>query len=284
MKIRDIMSSPVYVVEPEETVARARNLMLRHHIGRLVIMGQDNLVGIVTKKDLGHRLKQAEPQWRRRPIDHIPINIVMTPDPITIFPEATPGQAAEIMLENDVSGLPVVGRNGLVGIITKWDLIRYFSSLGLPLKVSDLPLEPVVTVHRHHTIHHIIFELRRQEADRAVVVEGNDMPVGIITFSNLAFTELRNQTGALPGKDVKLARKSTAAGQKQYRSVWDVPLVAEDIMSHPLITIQEGEPATRAARVMVEERINGLPAVTADSRLLGMITGDIIIRELLEVK
>lgn len=158
MKIKEIMSSPVYVVSPEENVARARNLMLRHKIGRLVIIENNKPIGIVTKKDISRRLNQAEPQWRRRPIDHIPIRKVMSESLITIFPDATPRQLAELMRENNISGLPVVNsKNEVTGIVTKWDLIKYFSEQPLEFKVSDLNIIPALTVHRHHTISHILY-------------------------------------------------------------------------------------------------------------------------------
>jgi CBS domain-containing protein len=280
MKIREIMSSPVYVVSPDETVARARKLMLRHRIGRLVIVEGNKPIGIVTKKDISRRLDQAEPQWRRRPIDHIPIKYVMTGSLITIFPDATPGQLAELMVENNISGLPVVNnRNEVVGMVTKWDLIRYFSEQPLELKVRDLKIEPALTIHRHHTISHILYELEANSTDRAVVLEDSGKPVGIITSTNLTFTEMMGKTGDLPRKEIKMTRKESYAGKKQYRYVRDVPLVAEDIMSSPLITVKNDDLATYAAGIMVRERINGLPVI--DNSILGILTGDNVIRSIL---
>lgn len=201
MKIKDIMSAPVYVVSPDENVARARNLMLRHKIGRLVIIENNKPIGIVTKKDITRRLNQAEPQWRRRPIDDIPVRKVMTESLITIFPDATPRQLAELMSENNIGGLPVVNnKEDVIGIVTKWDLIKYFSELELDFKVKDLNIDPALTVHRHHTISHIIHELQANSMDRAIVLEDNDMPVGIITNSNLTFTEMKDKIGGLPRK------------------------------------------------------------------------------------
>ncbi len=274
------MSSPVYVVSPDETVARARNLMLRHKIGRLVIVENNKPIGIVTKKDISRRLDQAEPQWRRRPIDHIPVRKVMTESLITIFPDATPAQLAALMIENNISGLPVVNsKNEIIGITTKWDMIRYFSELNLDLKVKDLTTEPALTVHRHHTISHILYELETNSTDRAVVLEDNDKPVGIITDSNLTFTTMIGKTGDLPQKEIKMTRKDSYAGRKQYRYVKDVPLIAEDIMSCPLITVKGDDPATEAARIMVSERINGLPVL--GNGVMGILTGDNIIKAIL---
>lgn len=283
MKIKDIMSSPVYVVTPDETVARARNLMLRHKIGRLVIIENNKPIGIVTKKDISRRLNQAEPQWRRRPIDHIPVRKVMTESLITIFPDATPRQLAELMSENNIGGLPVANnKDEVIGIVTKWDLIRYFSELDIDLKVKDLKIEPALTVHRHHTISHILHELDVNSMDRAVVLEDNDMPVGIITSSNLTFTEMKNKTGGLPQKEIKMTRKESAAGKKQYRYVNEVPLVAEDIMSCPLVTVKSDDLATYAAGIMVGEKINGLPVM--GNGIMGILTGDNIVKAIMTME
>ena len=280
MKIKEIMSSPVYVVSPDENVARARNLMMRHKIGKLVIVENNKPIGIVTKKDMSRRLDQAEPQWRRRPIDNIPIRNIMTESLITIFPDATPKQLAELMSENDISGLPVVNnKKEIIGIVTKWDLIRYFSELDLDMKVKDMNIIPALKVHRHHTISHIIYELEANSTDRAVVFEDNDKAVGIITNSNLAFTEMKSKTGGLPEKDIKMTRKESYAGRKQYRYIQNVPLVAEDIMSCPLISVKSDDLATDAARIMVKERINGLPVF--GNGILGILTGDNIVRSIL---
>ena len=280
MKIKDIMSAPVYVVSPDETVARARNLMLRHKIGRLVIIEDNKPIGMVTKKDIVKRLNQAEPQWRRRPIDDIPVRKVMTESLITIFPDATPRQLAELMTENNIGGLPVVNnKDEVIGIATKWDLIRYFSGLELDLKVKDMNIEPALTVHRHHTISHIIHELQANSIDRAIVLEDNDKPVGIITNSNLTFTEMKDKTGGLPQKVIKMTRKDSSAGRKQNRYVDEVPLVAEDIMSSPIVNVDNEDLATMAAGLMVKEKINGL-SVTGNG-VMGILTGENVIKTIM---
>lgn len=280
MKIKEIMSSPVYVISPDETVARARNLMLRHKIGRLVLIENNKPIGMVTKKDISRRLNQAEPQWRRRPIDSIPTRQVMTESLITIYPDATPKQLSELMVENNIGGLPVVNnKDEVIGIVTKWDLIKYFSKLPLDMKVKDMNIEPALTVHRHHTISHIIYELDANSSDRAVVLEDNDKPVGIITSSNLAFTEMKGKTGGLPQKEIKMTRKESFAGNKQNRYIREVPLVAEDIMSCPLISINMEDTATYAAGIMVKERINGVPVI--GNGVMGILTGENIIKAIL---
>ena len=280
MKIKEIMSSPVYVISPDETVSRARNLMLRHKIGRIVLVENNKPIGIVTKKDISRRLDQAEPAWRRRPIDSIPIRQVMTESLITIYPDASPKQLSQLMIENNIGGLPVVNnKDEVIGIVTKWDLIKYFSELSLKIKVKDMKIEPAITVHRHHTISHIIHELDENSSDRAVVFEDNEKPVGIITSSNLSFTEMKGKTGDLPHKDIKMTRKDSSAGRKQNRYIREVPLVAEDIMSSPLISVNIDDLATYAAGIMVKEKINGVPVI--GNGVMGILTGDNIVNSIL---
>ncbi|WP_243670018.1 CBS domain-containing protein [Methanoculleus chikugoensis] len=154
MRAIDVMASPVYVVAPGgDNVAYARNLMLKHRVSRLPVMeGGDELRGgILTKKDIAYRLRQTEPMWRRRPIDRIPVSILMAPEPITIAPQTGIREIAAIMLDKDISGIPVVEEGRVSGIVTKLDVMRSAHIRGLTAKVSDI-MEDAVTVNRYHSL------------------------------------------------------------------------------------------------------------------------------------
>lgn len=282
--IKECMNSQVYVVTPEEPVSRARNLMLKHGIGRLIVVEGDKPVGVVTKKDIASRLAQAEPVWRRRPIDNIPVKVVMTENPLTIHPEATAAQAAEIMLENQISGLPVVKEDDdevkLVGIITKQDLIRYYSEKDYETRVGDVMDTYIVRVNRHHTIDHVIHEMEENRVNTVIVVGEANKPVGIISTDNVAFVELTDTKGDLQSKEVKMARRDTTGGVKRYRYVREVPLTAEDIMS-PLDTkVKSGERAVDAAKIMITHEIKALPVVDEENNIVGILQAENILNEI----
>ena len=57
VRVKEIMSHPVMTVSPETAVADAASLMLTHGIGCLPVVQNDQLVGIVTKTNLLHRLR-----------------------------------------------------------------------------------------------------------------------------------------------------------------------------------------------------------------------------------
>ena len=278
-KVKDYMSAPIYVIERNEPIQRARNLMFKYGIGRLPVMEDGRLVGIVTKYDITNRLNQAAPEWRRRPIDKVPIQVVMTEKPITIFPDATMPQAAELLIENDISGLPVEREGQIAGMITSRDMMRYFSEQDIKATVGDLMTRNILGVHRHHTIGHVLEEMNVQGQSRALVYEDSNMPVGIVTRSGLTFSEIMGPKDEMETKNIKMTRKDSTAGRKQYRYVKEVPFVAEDIMTAPIFSIGVEEKAVAASRMLVEKNIIGMPVLDRDE-VVGYFSADEIITEI----
>jgi CBS domain-containing protein len=278
-KVKDYMKSPVYGIERNEPIQRARNLMFKYDVGRLPVMDGGKLIGIVTKYDITNRLCQAAPEWRRRPIDMVPIHLVMTENPVTIYPDATMTQAAVLMLDNEVSGLPVERDGTIVGMITSRDIQRYFSEQDIKARVGDLMTKDLVNVHRHHTIAHVLEQMNMQGVGRVLVYEDNKTPVGIITRSALTFSNMMGPKDEMETKDIKMTRKDSAAGRKQYRYIKEMPLVAEDIMNSPIITIGAETKAVDAAKIMVEKHVCGMP-VLENGEIVGFFSTDEIVAEI----
>ena len=123
------MTPDPITVAPETKVPEAHRLMMVHSIRRLPVIEEGQLVGIVTLGDL----RGAEPSgatslsiWEvNYLVSRLRVREIMTPRPFTISPDATLGEAAQMMLEYKVSGLPVVDENRhVVGIITESDIFR----------------------------------------------------------------------------------------------------------------------------------------------------------------
>ena len=278
-KVKDYMSSPINVIERNEPIQMARNLMFKYSIGRLPVLDNGKLVGIVTKYDITNRLNQAAPEWRRRPIDKIPIQVVMTEKPITIFPDATMPQAAELLIENDISGLPVERDGEIVGMITTRDMVKYFSEQDIKATVGDLMSKNILNVHRHHTIGHVLEEMNVQGVSRALVYEDNTTPVGIVTRSGLTFSGMMGPKDEMETKNIKMTRKESAAGRKQYRYVKQMPFVAEDIMTSPIFSLSPEIKAVEASKTLEEKHIIGMP-VMENNEVVGYFSADEIIIEI----
>ena len=282
MNVADIMSSPVYIINADEPVSHARKLMLRYRIGTLPVLNEGKMVGIVTKSDIGNRLAQAEPLWRRRPIDQIPIKLLMTETVITIYPEASITQATTLMLENGIHNVPVVKNGNIVGIVTRTDLMHYVAenSGKMNTKIHNLMTEDVISVHRHHTINHVIDEMNRNEIARVIVKDDDGKPAGYISRKSLALNLLTDNEGDLSTKSIKMVRRSSPAGQKIYRYVKEMPVTAEDIMVSPVISIDVNENISAASKKMIEEGLTGLP-VSDGEEIVGILSRTDIMRAIL---
>jgi acetoin utilization protein AcuB len=131
MLVRKRMSHPVITVQPETPIMEARGLMRKEHVRRLpVIDTRKRLVGIVSEKDILH----AEPSdatslsvWEvQYLLSEITVEEVMTRNVITINEDTPLEEAARIMADNKIGGLPVLRDGKVVGIITETDLFKIF--------------------------------------------------------------------------------------------------------------------------------------------------------------
>ena len=279
MNVSDIMSSPVFMMGPDEPISHARNLILKHKISTVVVVEGEKMMCIVSKADLSRKLAQAEPIWRRRPIDKVPVSMAMTEDPITIYPEASISQAGNLMLENNINYLAVM-KKGLVGIVTGTDIVKYVSKLDeqkFGKKVHEIISDDMVRIHMHHTINHAIEEMEKNNLEEVLVVDDAEKVIGLISVSNVALNIMAEADGNLPTKNIKMTRRPTPGGQKAYRYIKEVPLVAEDIMSGIDTVVKWDDSAVKAAKLIVEDNSRVLP-VEKDGEIVGVIRRKDLIR------
>jgi CBS domain-containing protein len=276
MKIEDVMNEEVIVAEENEQVSHARNLMLKYGYSRILVVNQeDKLVGILTEKDLTRKMRSNGPKWKRRTIDKISIRRVMTPQPVTLTPTREVRDAVEIMIKNDISSVPVVDGDEILGIVTKTELMDFYrDKFAGKWKVSDLMTSEVVTVNENHSIGHVISTMEDQKIGKLIVVRDNE-PVGIITSANISFANVEDPETGVSVEKIAFLRKID--GQEK-RNVREVSMVtAGDIMTNHLIKIEQTEDASSAADIMTKKEVSGIPVVN-DNELVGIITKTDIIR------
>ena len=131
MLVRERMSCPVITIKPETPIMDAHNLMRKEQIRRLPVIDEwKRLAGIVSEKDLLH----AEPSdatslsvWEvHYLLSKVTVAKIMTCDVITITENTLLEEAARIMADNKIGGLPVLRDGKVVGIITETDLFKIF--------------------------------------------------------------------------------------------------------------------------------------------------------------
>lgn len=126
--VKDWMTGDVVTITPETTLPEAHKIMITEEIRRLPVVDKDGrIVGIVTIGDV----RSAEPSpvttlsvWEMNYLlSSLKVETIMTRNPTTISPDATLGEAARVMLEHRISGIPVVDADQrVIGIITESDI------------------------------------------------------------------------------------------------------------------------------------------------------------------
>ena len=131
MIIASVMTRNPLYVRPEMTVTEVRELMTKEKVGKLPVLDKhDNLVGIVTKKDLVNAGPSAATTLDMYEISYLlsklKVEKVMEKNVVTVKETEVVEEAARIMADKGITCLPVMKDNLLVGIITESDLFRVF--------------------------------------------------------------------------------------------------------------------------------------------------------------
>jgi acetoin utilization protein AcuB len=125
--VSDYMTPNPIVVEPEEPLMRALELIRLRGVRRLPVTVGGILVGLLTEGDL----KRAEPSTLtdseadfNRVMEETPVSRIMIQNPVTTTADASLLEAADVLLNTKYGSLPVVAGDRVVGILTDSDLVR----------------------------------------------------------------------------------------------------------------------------------------------------------------
>jgi acetoin utilization protein AcuB len=130
MRVSDLMSCNIVTIDPTESCREAVARMHRARVRHLPVVERGRLVGIVTDRDLRHRLFTP---GVFRDLGSVPVETllkgvlvsdVMSSPVVAVAPEDDLEDAAKMMLEDKVGSLPVVESGRIVGMITETDLLR----------------------------------------------------------------------------------------------------------------------------------------------------------------
>ncbi|MFB6144342.1 MAG: cyclic nucleotide-binding/CBS domain-containing protein [Candidatus Nanohaloarchaea archaeon] len=118
-KIKDVMTDGVIAVEKDESVAEAARLLREEGIRGLVVVDEEDAVGVVVCRDIAYEVVAENDDPEETPVEEI-----MSTDLIVAEEDELLDEVAMAMIRNNVSRIPVVRNDMLVGIVTQSDIIR----------------------------------------------------------------------------------------------------------------------------------------------------------------
>jgi len=258
LTVADVMVRNPLTMEKREFVSHAQRMMEKRGVSRVLVTDRGKLVGIVTERDLIERLSS------RRTGKIVPLKLRLAgcmdmrlagPDRlIVVGPNTKIGEAVRLMVENGVSGLPVVEDGEVVGILTKTDLVR------LCLRVRDARVEDVMTknpmvVSRATSVLNARERLFKESITILPVVEDGKI-VGLVAESDIA----------------RYLESFRRRAPYRHLSTMIQRLTVEDVMKRDVPTVDVDTPVSEVARIMLERHMKGVPVTDKDGRLVGIVT------------
>ncbi|ACH39306.1 adenosine-specific tRNA nucleotidyltransferase [Citrifermentans bemidjiense Bem] len=117
---RDIMSSPVKTISPDCSIEEARERLVRYNVSAMPVISEEGVLGIISRKTVEKALYHN--------LNQVPVSDYMHSEFHVASPDTPITEIQSYMVGGDARLVPVVSELGLIGVITRTDLLRY--SLG----------------------------------------------------------------------------------------------------------------------------------------------------------
>ena len=113
----------VWSITPDSSVYRAIELMAEKHVGALMVMNGDQLVGIISERDYARKVV-----LKGRSSKETPIREIMSSPVITIEPQRSVDDCMKVITDHRVRHLPVIEKEKVIGVVSIGDLVNWIIS------------------------------------------------------------------------------------------------------------------------------------------------------------
>src|SRR5581483_7566743 len=311
--VEEVMTRTVTTVRPNAPLAEVVEKLLDKDYTALPVVDETNcVVGIISDTDLLARgdmevslsLKKAvEPDLARTLMTRLrqsphTVAEVMTPQPVTIRPQASLSEAARLMSTKGLKRLPVVDQeHHLLGVLGRLDILTALAAGFLPQAaprppvsihpgrrrtVGDVMDPQVPTVSPETPLLDVLALLASTRTKRVVVVEVERRVIGIISDSDLI---ARMNPDMHPGILEQLVSKlhlGTLSADARHHLQKARGKTAVDLMTSEVVTLAAESPIGPALALSAEKHIKRFPVVDAAGKLVGIVGRSALLSALVE--
>lgn len=253
----DIIRSPISISE-DSTVYDGIEKIIDNRISGLIVDVKNAQNGILSVKDVGRALVSKNQNTRKIPISNITQELVLV-DQYAPIPNC-----ASMMLAKKTNAIGIKSKNGIKGIMTKHDLVKYYhENVKDEAKTQDIMTHGSFFVKDDSSLYDGLTKMIRNQVSRLLIKNSQDEPVGIVTFGNFL------------GKVFRYEQDSSSVFSEDYGKTCKIT----EVMTKQIITVTAQTSLPRIAKILLEYRIQGI-AITDRRKIIGFVTEKDIIREL----
>lgn len=186
--VDQIVSSPLLTIAPTRLMLDASHLMEENHIRHLCVSDKNDIVGIISMRDLARHFVDSE-GGPVRDLDNVfrPLSVLMRTTMETIASERTVLEAAQAMAEKRIGSLLVLEAEKIAGIVTETDLVRKVIAAGLSssnTSVRAVMTYPLIQIDINRTVRDASRLMAEARIRHLTVTEDNKV-VGLLSVRDL---------------------------------------------------------------------------------------------------
>ncbi len=270
MNVEEVMSKEIIVGYVPGTIRDALRILAQHNVSGMPVLKKDTkqVVGVVTRSDI---FKKADEEQ---------LALIMTQNPLTVFKDQDIKEAAKLLYENRIHGLPVVDRKkNIIGIISPTDILKVLSTKKKD-PVENYLTNNLVPIYQETPIT-IVMEIINVTNENVLPVLNNERELaGIISEGDLfKLSHIRESVSrtdmGMGGDEDEWTWEGIRDTMRLYYATTQVdlpPVAAKEVMITNVVKAFKTTPIGEIAQKMVKNKISHIPVVDADNRLVGMVS------------
>ncbi len=269
-------------IKYESSLADVLKKIIDEKKSRILVTENDKITGIVTEKDLGVFLLTDDTE---RKLNEIPLSTIIKKI-ISVDEKTSLIECAEIMLTKSIGSLVVKSEDEVVGILTKTDLVRYFTKTHPNEKIVGEYMSPYYAWQYSDTpLYKIVLKMIDEKISRIILRNREETPVGIITFRDLFELALKqgNYEDVLDNTDpvisVIFPRKGFIS-----ESGFGGSVKVDDIMSKDIVSVNYDDDLAKTGKMLLEKNINGVGVLSRHGNIIGILSKTDIVKSVAFLK
>jgi len=263
-------------IKNESSLADVLKKIIDEKKSRLLVTENDKIMGLVSEKDLGLFLLTDN---TKRNLDEIPLSEIIKKI-ISVDEKTELKQCAEMMLQNGIGSLVVTSNDEVVGILTKTDLVRYFTKTHPDEKIVGEYMSPYYAwQYSDAPLYKVVLKMIDDKISRVILRNHDETVVGIVTFRDLFNLALKlgGQEDVLDNSDPVISiifpRKGFISD-----SGFGGSTKVNEIMSTDIVSVNYDDDLAKTGKMLLEKNINGAGVLSGHNTIIGIISKTDIVK------